>query len=140
MEGAEDPAGGAARDPQALICRTASPRPPAQDGPAVALPAAGSAESSYGGAWATTALLWAGRCGVAADRGRPCRPDSGGAYARLTGVARDRATHAAGSGEPSMTAGDDPLADRDAFTQNLGELRPDLPAPGDVFATLQRVI
>jgi GAF domain-containing protein len=39
-----------------------------------------------------------------------------------------------------MTAGDDPLADRDAFAQNLGELRPGLPAPGDVFSTLQRVI
>jgi GAF domain-containing protein len=39
-----------------------------------------------------------------------------------------------------MTEGYDPLADRDAFAQNLGELRPGLPAPGDVFATLQRVI
>jgi GAF domain-containing protein len=39
-----------------------------------------------------------------------------------------------------MTAGDDPLAARDAFAQDLGELRPGLPAPGDVFATLQRVI
>jgi hypothetical protein len=39
-----------------------------------------------------------------------------------------------------MTEGYDPLADRDAFAQNLGELRPGLPAPGDAFATLQRVI
>jgi GAF domain-containing protein len=39
-----------------------------------------------------------------------------------------------------MTAGDDPLADRDAFAHSLGGLRPGLPGPGDVFATLQRVI
>jgi hypothetical protein len=39
-----------------------------------------------------------------------------------------------------MTEGDDPLVDRDAFAQSLGELRSGLPAPGDVFATLQRVI
>jgi hypothetical protein len=39
-----------------------------------------------------------------------------------------------------MTERDDPLADRDAFAHSLGELRPGLPDPGDVFATLQRVI
>jgi hypothetical protein len=51
------------------------------------------------------------------------------------------ATDAAwGSGEPSMTEGYDPLAGRDAFAHSLGELRPGLPDPGDVFATLQRVI
>jgi GAF domain-containing protein len=36
--------------------------------------------------------------------------------------------------------GHDPLVDRDAFARSLGELRPGLPDPGDVFATLQRVI
>jgi GAF domain-containing protein len=40
----------------------------------------------------------------------------------------------------SMTEGDDPLADRDAFARSLGELRRARPAPGDVFATLQRVV
>src|SRR5512132_452649 len=50
-----------------------------------------------------------------------------------------------GSGEPSMTEGDDRLVDRDAFAGSLGELRPGelrpgLPDPGDLFATLQRVI
>lgn len=39
-----------------------------------------------------------------------------------------------------MPERDDPLADRDAFAHSLGELRPGLPDPGDVFATLQRVI
>jgi GAF domain/ANTAR domain len=39
-----------------------------------------------------------------------------------------------------MTAGDDRLVDRGAFARDLGELRPGLPGPGDVFATLQRVI
>jgi GAF domain-containing protein len=39
-----------------------------------------------------------------------------------------------------MTEGNDPLVDRDAFARSLGELRPGLPGPGDVFATLQRVI
>jgi GAF domain-containing protein len=45
-----------------------------------------------------------------------------------------------GSGEQSMIEGDDPLADRDAFARNPGELRPGLPGPGEVFAALQRVI
>src|SRR5512133_3020539 len=50
-----------------------------------------------------------------------------------------------GSGEPSMTEGDDRLVDRDALAHSLGELRPGelrpgLPDPGDLFATLQRVI
>jgi GAF domain-containing protein len=36
--------------------------------------------------------------------------------------------------------GDDPLVDRDAFARSLGELRQGLPGPGDVFATLQRVV
>jgi hypothetical protein len=44
------------------------------------------------------------------------------------------------SGEPSMTEWDDPLVDRDAFAHSLGELPRALPDPGDVFATLQRVI
>jgi hypothetical protein len=39
-----------------------------------------------------------------------------------------------------MTERDDPLVDRDAIAHSLGELRPGLPDPGDVFATLQRVI
>ncbi len=39
-----------------------------------------------------------------------------------------------------MTERQDPLVDRDAFAHSLGELRPGLPDPGDVFATLQRVI
>jgi len=39
-----------------------------------------------------------------------------------------------------MTERDDPLVDRDAFAHRLGELRPGLADPGDVFATLQRVI
>jgi hypothetical protein len=39
-----------------------------------------------------------------------------------------------------MTERHDPLVDRDAFAHSLGELRPGLPGPGDVFATLQRVI
>jgi ANTAR domain/GAF domain len=39
-----------------------------------------------------------------------------------------------------MTEGDDPLVDRDVFAHGLGELRPGLPGPGDVFVTLQRVI
>jgi GAF domain-containing protein len=39
-----------------------------------------------------------------------------------------------------MTEGDDRLVDRDAFARSLGELRPGLPGPGDVFATLQRAI
>src|ERR671913_60756 len=50
-----------------------------------------------------------------------------------------------GSGEPSMTEGNDRLVDRDALAHSLGELRPGelrpgLPDPGDLFATLQRVI
>jgi GAF domain-containing protein len=36
--------------------------------------------------------------------------------------------------------GHDPLVGRDAFAGNLGELRPGLPDPGGLFATLQRVI
>jgi hypothetical protein len=36
--------------------------------------------------------------------------------------------------------GHDPLVERDAFARSPGELRPGLPDPGDVFATLQRVI
>jgi ANTAR domain/GAF domain len=39
-----------------------------------------------------------------------------------------------------MTERHDPLVDRDAFARSPGELRPGLPGPGDVFATLQRVI
>jgi GAF domain-containing protein len=39
-----------------------------------------------------------------------------------------------------MTEGYDPLVDRDAFARSLGEVHPGLPDPGDVFATLQRVI
>ena len=39
-----------------------------------------------------------------------------------------------------MTERHDPLVDRDAFARSLGELRPGLPGPGDVFATVQRVI
>jgi len=39
-----------------------------------------------------------------------------------------------------MTEGYDALVDRDAFAHGVGELRPGLPGPGDVFATLQRVI
>ena len=39
-----------------------------------------------------------------------------------------------------MTLGDDPLADRDAFAHSLDELRRARPDPGDLFATLQRVI
>src|SRR5918993_1370047 len=50
-----------------------------------------------------------------------------------------------GSGEPSMTEGNDRLVDRDALAHSLrelrpGELRPGLPDPGGLFATLQRVI
>jgi GAF domain-containing protein len=40
----------------------------------------------------------------------------------------------------AVPEGHDPLVDRDAFARNLGELRPGLPGPGGVFATLQRVI
>jgi GAF domain-containing protein len=40
----------------------------------------------------------------------------------------------------AVPEGHDPLVDRDAFAPSLGELRPGLPDPGDVFATLQRVI
>ena len=36
--------------------------------------------------------------------------------------------------------GHDPLVDRDAFARSLGESPRTLPDPGDVFATLQRVI
>ena len=39
-----------------------------------------------------------------------------------------------------MTEGYDPLVDGDAFARSLGEPRPRLPGPGDVFATLQRVV
>jgi GAF domain-containing protein len=39
-----------------------------------------------------------------------------------------------------MTEGNDRLVDRDALAGRLGELPRALPAPGDVFATLQRVI
>jgi GAF domain-containing protein len=39
-----------------------------------------------------------------------------------------------------MTERHDPLVDRDAFARSLGELRPGLPGPGDLFATVQRVI
>jgi GAF domain-containing protein len=39
-----------------------------------------------------------------------------------------------------MTEGYDPPVDRDAFARSLGELRPGLPDPGDVFATLRRVL
>jgi hypothetical protein len=40
----------------------------------------------------------------------------------------------------AVPEGHDPPVDRDAFARSLGELRPGLPDPGDVFATLQRVI
>jgi hypothetical protein len=59
MESAEDSAGGAARDPQALSCRHGEPKATSPRRASGALPAAGSAESSQGGAWATTALGWA---------------------------------------------------------------------------------
>ena len=39
-----------------------------------------------------------------------------------------------------MTEGYDPLVDGDAFARSLGEPRPRLLGPGDVFATVQRVI
>ena len=39
-----------------------------------------------------------------------------------------------------MTERQDPLVDRDALPDSLGELRPGLPDPGDVFAALQRVV
>jgi len=39
-----------------------------------------------------------------------------------------------------MTERYDPLVDREAFAHGLGEVRPGLPDPGDVFATLQRVV
>jgi GAF domain-containing protein len=39
-----------------------------------------------------------------------------------------------------MTEGDDRLIDRDAFAHSLGESPRTLPDPGDLFATLQRVI
>ena len=39
-----------------------------------------------------------------------------------------------------MTEGDDRLVDRDAFAQSSGESPRALPDPGDLFATLQRVI
>jgi hypothetical protein len=39
-----------------------------------------------------------------------------------------------------MTESYDPPVDRDAVARSLGELRPGLPDPGDVFATLQRVL
>jgi GAF domain-containing protein len=39
-----------------------------------------------------------------------------------------------------MTEGNDRLVDRDALAHSLGELRPGLPDPGELFATLQRVI
>jgi GAF domain-containing protein len=39
-----------------------------------------------------------------------------------------------------MTAGDEPLVDRDAFAHSLGNVRRALPDPGGLFATLQRVI
>src|SRR5215216_401262 len=45
-----------------------------------------------------------------------------------------------GSGERSMTKGNEPPVDRDALAHSPGELRRARPAPGDVFATLQRVI
>ena len=45
-----------------------------------------------------------------------------------------------GSGEPSMTEGDDRPADRDGFAHSLGAVPRALPDPGDLFATLQRVI
>jgi len=40
----------------------------------------------------------------------------------------------------AVPEGDDPLVDRDAFARSLGESPRALPGPGDVFATLQRVI
>ncbi len=40
----------------------------------------------------------------------------------------------------AVPEGHDPLVDRDAFAGNLGELRRGLPGPGDVFATVQRVV
>jgi hypothetical protein len=55
---------------------------------------------------------------------------------RVTGELLRRGVH----GERSMTERHDRLVDRDAFARSLGELRPGLPGPGDVFATLQRVI
>jgi hypothetical protein len=39
-----------------------------------------------------------------------------------------------------MTEEDDRLVDRDGFAHSLGGLRPGLPDPGDVLATLQRVV
>src|SRR6266508_5971496 len=45
-----------------------------------------------------------------------------------------------GSGELSMTEGDDRLVDRDGFAHSLGESPRTLPDPGGLFATLQRVI
>jgi ANTAR domain/GAF domain len=39
-----------------------------------------------------------------------------------------------------MTGRQDPLVDRDGFAHSLGGLRPGLPDPGDVLATLQRVV
>jgi hypothetical protein len=36
--------------------------------------------------------------------------------------------------------GDDPLVDRDAFARSLGDLGSGSPGPGDVFATVQRVV
>src|SRR5215216_7797272 len=39
-----------------------------------------------------------------------------------------------------MTKGNEPPVDRDALAHSPGELRRARPAPGDVFATLQRVV
>jgi hypothetical protein len=58
MEGAEGPAGRAARDPQARICRHRKPKAPVHDGPAVALPAANVGVVVAGGAWPTAAAVW----------------------------------------------------------------------------------
>src|SRR5918995_5199867 len=63
----------------------------------------------------------------------------GGAYARLAAVAHDWRLLRVGSGERSMTEGDPPV-DRDALAHSPGELPRVLPHPGDLFATLQRVI
>src|SRR5512133_1932569 len=64
----------------------------------------------------------------------------GGRMLPKAGVAHDQLPMRGEERERSMTEEDDRPADRDALAHSPGELPRALPAPGDVFATLQRVI
>ena len=64
----------------------------------------------------------------------------GGRMLPKAGVAHDQLPMRGEERERSMTEEDDRPADRDALAHSPGELPRALPHPGDLFATLQRVI